>query len=106
MKPNFFLYAVICCFALASAVVAAGDIVALRQSDMKAIAAATKSIAGMFKVPATYSPGEFKWAADTIRDKSGEGLIAHFAAEAADPKSKANQISSKSASGLIVWRTI
>jgi cytochrome c556 len=89
MKPGVLFYAVICCFALASAVVAAGDIVALRQADMKAIAVATKSIAGMFKEPATYSPTEFKWAADTIRDKSGEVLTGHFAVEAADPKSKA-----------------
>jgi cytochrome c556 len=56
---------------------------------MKAIGAAAKTISGMFKEPATYSSAEFKRAADAIRDKSGEVLIGHFAAEAADPKSKA-----------------
>ncbi|ULJ73673.1 c-type cytochrome [Rhizobium gallicum] len=88
-KPGVLFYAVICCFALASVVVAAGDLVALRQADMKVIAAGTKTISGMFKEPATYSSAEFKRAADAIRDKSGDVLIGHFAVEAADPKSKA-----------------
>jgi cytochrome c556 len=43
----------------------------------------------MFKAPATYKASEFKWAADTIRDKSGSALSAHFASEAASPQSKA-----------------
>ncbi|MFW8585956.1 cytochrome c [Rhizobium beringeri] len=68
---------------------AAEDLVTLRQADMKAMAAAAKTISGMFKDPATYKAGEFKWAADTIRDKSGSVLSAHFASEAASPQSKA-----------------
>ncbi|MFF0950837.1 c-type cytochrome [Rhizobium leguminosarum] len=68
---------------------AAEDLVTLRQADMKAMAAAAKTIAGMFKDPATYKASEFKWAADTIRDKSGSVLSAHFASEAASPQSKA-----------------
>ncbi|NMN69459.1 cytochrome c [Rhizobium sp. 57MFTsu3.2] len=75
--------------AVASAAVCADDIVTVRQADMKAIAAATKSIAGMFKVPSTYSSPEFKWVAVLIRDKAGQTLIDHFASEAASPASKA-----------------
>lgn len=89
MKPVVLVYSIFCCFTLSSAVVAAGDIVALRQADMKAIAVATKTIAGMFKAPTTYSPAEFRSAADAIRDKSGEVLISHFATEVPDPRSKA-----------------
>jgi len=74
---------------VASTALCAEDIVAVRQSDMKAIAAATKSISGMFKIPSTYSSPEFKWAAELIRDKAGKTLIEHFSAEAASPASKA-----------------
>ncbi|MDP9809483.1 cytochrome c556 [Rhizobium tibeticum] len=74
---------------VAFAAVCAEDIVAVRQADMKAIAAATKSIAGMFKVPSTYTSPEFKWAAELIRDKAGQTLIDHFSMEAAHPVSKA-----------------
>ncbi|OHV19284.1 cytochrome C [Rhizobium sp. RMa-01] len=68
---------------------AAEDVVVLRQADMKAMAAAAKSISGMFKDPASYKAVEFRWAADTIRDKSGVVLAGHFAIEAAGPQSKA-----------------
>jgi cytochrome c556 len=68
---------------------AAEDVVAIRQADMKAMAAAAKSISDMFKDPASYKAGEFKWAADTIRDRSGAVLSGHFASEAASPQSKA-----------------
>lgn len=74
---------------IASATVFAADVVTTRQTDMKAIAAATKSIAGMFKEPSTYSSAEFKWAAGLIRDKAGQTLINHFSAEAASAESKA-----------------
>ncbi|MFL5013513.1 c-type cytochrome [Rhizobium sp.] len=65
------------------------DLVALRQADMKAMAAASKTIFGMFKDPASYKAAEFRWAADTIRDKSGAVLSGHFASETASPQSKA-----------------
>lgn len=68
---------------------AAEDVVALRQADMKAMAAAVKTMSGMFKDPASYKAAEFRWAADTIRDKSGGVLSGHFASEAASPQSKA-----------------
>ncbi|WP_184456619.1 cytochrome c [Rhizobium aethiopicum] len=68
---------------------AADDVVALRQADMKAMAAAAKTISGMFKDPASYKAAEFRWAADTIRDRSGVVLSEHFASEAASPQSKA-----------------
>ncbi|WP_028748537.1 cytochrome c [Rhizobium mesoamericanum] len=74
---------------LTSAAVCADDIVTVRQADMKAIAAAAKSIAGMFAEPSTYSSPEFKWAAELIRDKAGQTLIDHFPAETASPASKA-----------------
>jgi len=50
---------------------AAEDVVALRQADMKAMAAAAKTISGMFKDPASYKAAEFRRAADTIRERSG-----------------------------------
>ena len=68
---------------------AAEDVVALRQADMKAMAAAAKTISGMFKDPGSYKAAEFRWAADTIRDRSGSVLSGHFASEAASPQSKA-----------------
>ncbi|WP_246711526.1 cytochrome c [Rhizobium leguminosarum] len=71
---------------------AAEDVVALRQADMKAMAAAAKTLSSMFKDPAAYNAGEFKWAADAIRDKSGSVLSAHFASEPASPQSKARPI--------------
>ena len=74
---------------IASAVAFAADVVTTRQADMKAIAAAAKSLAGMFKEPSTYSSAEFKWAAELIRDKAGQRLINHFSAEAASADSKA-----------------
>ncbi|NNH59334.1 cytochrome c [Rhizobium laguerreae] len=68
---------------------AAEDLVSRRQADMKAMAAAAKTISGMFKDPAGYKASEFKWAADTIRDKSGSVLSAHFTSGAANLQSKA-----------------
>ncbi|HWT58846.1 MAG TPA: cytochrome c [Rhizobium sp.] len=60
------------------------DVVAIRQVDMKAMAEAAKTISGMFKDSTTYKANEFRWAADTIRDRSGGVLSAHFASAAAD----------------------
>ncbi|RUM26943.1 cytochrome C [Rhizobium vallis] len=67
----------------------AEDVVALRQTDMKAMATAAKTIFGMFKDPANYKAAEFQKAADTIRDRSGGVLFRHFASEVANPQSKA-----------------
>ncbi|MGO7207350.1 cytochrome c, partial [Rhizobium ruizarguesonis] len=68
---------------------AAEDVVALRQADMKAMAAAAKTISGMFKDPTSYKAAEFRWAADTIRERSGIVLSGHFASETANLQSKA-----------------
>jgi cytochrome c556 len=68
---------------------AADNLVTVRQADMKAMAFAAKTIADSFKDPATYSSIGFKRAADTIADKSGNVLIAHFAGAAAASNSKA-----------------
>ena len=68
---------------------AAEDVVTLRQADMKAMAAAAKTISGMFKNPESYKAAEFQSAADTIRDRSGTVLSSHFASEMVSPQSKA-----------------
>ncbi|APO74496.1 cytochrome-c/b562 protein [Rhizobium etli 8C-3] len=68
---------------------AAEDVVGRRQADMKAMAAAAKTISGMFKDPESYKAVEFRLAADTIRDRSGGILSGHFASEDANPQSKA-----------------
>ncbi|RWM20869.1 MAG: cytochrome c [Mesorhizobium sp.] len=66
--------------ACASAVVAAGPdpIVATRQSSMKEMAAAAKTIAGMFDGKLAYDAARFKAAAETIRARTGPALIAEF----------------------------
>jgi cytochrome c556 len=68
---------------------AANDLVALRQADMKAMAAAAKVIAEMFKNPATYSSLEFRHAAAAISERSGDVLADHFVGGTDDPRSKA-----------------
>lgn len=68
------------------------EVVAQRQQDMKAMAAAAKSIATMFKSPETYSPGTFKDAADTIKSHSGRRLVDDFATLAAAKGSEANEL--------------
>ncbi|MCV3210888.1 cytochrome c [Mesorhizobium sp. YC-39] len=67
--------------ACVSAVVAAAGfdpIVATRQSSMKEMAAAAKTIAGMFDGRLAYDAAAFKAAAKTIRDRTGPALIAEF----------------------------
>lgn len=68
---------------------AADDLVALRQADMKAMAAAARTIADMFRNPDTYSAIEFRHAAAAIADRSGKVLAGHFVEGTADPRSKA-----------------
>ncbi|PAP95528.1 cytochrome C [Mesorhizobium wenxiniae] len=67
--------------ACASAVVAAAGpdpIVATRQSAMKEMAAAAKTIAGMFDGKLAYDAVAFKAAAGTLRTRTGPALIAEF----------------------------
>ncbi|MER8482197.1 cytochrome c [Mesorhizobium sp. M1322] len=67
--------------ACASAVVAAAGpdpIVATRQASMKEMAAAAKTIAGMFEGKLAYDAAVFKAAAGTIRARTGPALIAEF----------------------------
>ena len=52
--------------------------VAARQADMKSMAAAVKLIDGMFKDSSSYDSSLFKVAAETIYEKSGGALVAHF----------------------------
>jgi cytochrome c556 len=72
---------VVLSLACASAVVAAAGpdpIVATRQSSMKEMATAAKTIAGMFDGKLAYDAAAFKAAAETIRARTGPALIAEF----------------------------
>lgn len=74
--------------ACASFELAADDVIELRQTDMKAMAAAAKTMAEMFRDPASYSSGEFRNAAGSIAARSGDVLADHFVSGLDDPKSK------------------
>ena len=65
-------------------------IVAKRQNDMKAMAAAAKTINTMFKGSAAYDAKAFKAAAETIGFHSGKSLSALFAGSVTGPGSKAS----------------
>lgn len=60
--------------------VAAGldETVAIRQREMKEIAAATKIIADVFKFPEKYSSQDFKQAARAISNRAGQRLVENF----------------------------
>ena len=75
---------------LASIGFAAQDVVALRQSDMKTMAAAAKTMAEMFRDPGSYSSIEFEKAAAVISARSATVLAGHFTQGLDDPSSKAN----------------
>lgn len=55
-------------------------IVAARQASMKEMAAAAKTIAGMFDGRRAYEPAAFKAAAKTLSARTGPALIAEFPA--------------------------
>ena len=66
---------------LSPPVVASGDaIVTARQSAMKEMAAAARTIAEMFGGKRAYEPKTFKAAAATLRDRTGPALVAEFPA--------------------------
>nr|WP_325262875.1 cytochrome c [uncultured Rhizobium sp.] len=62
-----------------------------RQRDMKEIAAATKTIADMFKSPETYSSQDFKGAAGSISDRADQRLVEHFKTVTTADASKASE---------------
>lgn len=68
-------YVFLCATVSAAAV---EDIVARRQSDMKEIAGAARSISNMFKQPDTYSSSVFASAADTIGARGGSKLSGSY----------------------------
>jgi len=68
------------------------EIVVTRQQEMKAIALAAKSIAGMFKSPETYSAQLFEDAAMTISERAGYRMINHFDNATASDGSKATKV--------------
>lgn len=66
------------------------DRVAQRQQDMKAMAAAAKTINAMFKGSSAYDAKAFKAAAETIGSHSGESLSSLFTGSVIAPGSKAS----------------
>ncbi|MFQ6242690.1 cytochrome c [Sinorhizobium meliloti] len=80
-------------FATATPAVAqtvATDNVRQRQDGMKAMAAAAKTIDGMFKGSSAYDANAFKAAAETIGSHSGERLSSLFDRSIGAPGSKAS----------------
>lgn len=65
------------------------SVVTTRQQAMKDMAAAAKSIAGMFKGQLPYDQRQFKSAAATISDHAGAALVAQFPLETLGPPSQA-----------------
>lgn len=68
-------------FACATAVVAATGrdaVIEARQTSMKEMAAAAKTIAGMFDGKRAYDAAVFRGAAETLRARTGPALIAEF----------------------------
>lgn len=94
MRSRVFIpaFAATMLFAFQSTGQSIAELVAQRQQDMKAMAAAAKTMAAMFKSPETYSPGTFKDAADTIKSHSGRRLVDDFATLAAAKGSEANEL--------------
>ncbi|MBA1144155.1 cytochrome c [Mesorhizobium neociceri] len=82
------LLSLVCAFALAAS---AGDrlIVVARQASMKEMAAAAKTIAGMFDGRQAYDAAAFKAAAQTLRARTGPALIAEFPSASLGPPSQA-----------------
>lgn len=66
------------CAAVAGAAAGGEAIVLDRQASMKEMAAAAKTIAGMFDGRQAYDAAAFKAAAETIRARTGPALIAEF----------------------------
>jgi cytochrome c556 len=66
-----------------------GPIVAARQASMKEMAAAAKTIAGMFDGGQAYDAAAFKAAADTLRACTGPALTAEFPSASLGPPSQA-----------------
>lgn len=75
---------------VAAAQKAVSDLVRERQQDMKAMAAAAKSIDAMFKGTSPYDAKAFKAAAESISTHSGERLSALFEGSGTAEGSKAN----------------
>ncbi|MGX9145553.1 cytochrome c [Mesorhizobium sp. 128a] len=82
------LLSLVCALAVAAS---AGDgpIVAARQASMKDMAAAAKTIAGMFDGRQAYNAAAFKAAADTLRARTDPALIAEFPSGSLGPPSQA-----------------
>lgn len=94
MRSGVFIsaFAAITLFAFQATGQSIPDVVAQRQQDMKAMAAAAKTIATMFKSPDTYSPTAFRDAAEAIERHSGRRLVADFATVTSVKGSEANEL--------------
>lgn len=77
------------CALTMGASVGSGPIVAARQASMKEMAAAAKTVAGMFDRRQAYDAAAFKAAADTLRARTGPALIAEFPSGSLGPPSQA-----------------
>ncbi|MER9493192.1 MULTISPECIES: cytochrome c [unclassified Mesorhizobium] len=78
----------VCALTMAASV-GGGPMVAARQASMKEMAAAAKTIAGMFDRRQAYDAAAFKAAADTLRARTGPALIAEFPSGSLGPPSQA-----------------
>ena len=75
---------------------ASGDaIVPARQSSMKKMAAAARTIAEMFDGKRAYQPESFKAAAAALRDRTGGALIAEFPNNSLGAPSGGDQVVAK-----------
>ncbi|MER8651946.1 cytochrome c [Mesorhizobium sp. M0091] len=81
----------VCALTMAASV-GSGPIVAARQASMKEMAAAAKTIAGMFDRRQAYDAAAFKAAADTLRARTGPALIAEFPSGSLGPPSQARLV--------------
>lgn len=66
-----------------------GRIVKARQASMKEMAAAAKTIAGMFEGRQAYDAATFKAATQTLQARTGAALIAEFPSASLGPPSQA-----------------
>ena len=78
----------VCAFTMAAST-GDGPIVKARQASMKEMAAAAKTIAGMFDGRQAYDAVAFKAAADTLRARTGPALIGEFPSASLGPPSQA-----------------
>ncbi|QPC95821.1 cytochrome c (plasmid) [Mesorhizobium sp. INR15] len=83
------IFSLACASGIAASPSTSLEVVTSRQASMKDMAAAIRTIAGMFGGKLAYDPTTFKAAADTIRARTGAALIAEFPSGTLGPPSGA-----------------